>query len=285
MTFVGKILVILIMAFALLFLGVSAVVFTTHGNWKEATTKEKAKVSDLQKKNSELAIQVDSSKKMLDQAQADHKAAITQAEGRLKSLEDEIKTAQNEITAARSKLETAQQSANTALAEASQRRAETQQIRDQKSAVEAQANKFKIQQTELNDKIRELERQTKSLEENKKDLRDRVARYSTLLRKAGISDDITTVKGLESPPSVQGEVSRVDPLNKRVEITIGSDEGLVPGHELFLYRTKPRPQYLGKIQVMSVDPDQAVGKVMGRTVQGIKIKEGDLVSSTIRPRS
>src|SRR5262249_30149948 len=154
-------------------------------------------------------------------------------------------------------LEVAQQNANTSLLEAEANRKETEQLRGQKSEVEKQSNEFKLQQTELNDKIRELERQTKSLDENNKDLRDRVARYSTLLRRNGLSDDISTVKGLESPPVVQGEVARVDQRdNSRVEITIGSDDGLVPGHELFVYRVKPRPQYLGKIQIMTVDPDQ-----------------------------
>jgi len=106
-----------------------------------------------------------------------------------------------------------------------------------------------------------------------------------LLRQNGLSDDITAVKGLASPPAVQGEVARVDSKGTQVEITIGSDDGLVSGHELFVFRTQPLPQYLGKIRILSVDPDQAVGQVIGRTVNGIKIKEGDIVSSTIRPRS
>lgn len=285
MTFVGKILVIVIMALSLLFLGISTVVFTTHTNWKEATAKEKKKVDELQRKNSDLTAAVDAAKKDLEKAASDHKQATDQAANRIKSLEDEKSQLQNETTAARVKLETAQQSANTALALSDERLRETTQLREQKSAVEKQANEFKLQQTELNDKIRDLERQSKTLNDNNKDLRDRVARYSTLLRKNGLSDDISVVKGLESPPPVQGEVKRVDVSNKRVEITIGSDDGLVPGHELYLFRTKPRPEYLGKIQVQAVDPDQAVGKVIGNTIQGKKIEEGDIVSSTIpRPR-
>lgn len=282
MTFVGKILVIVIMAFALLFLGVSTVVFVTAHNWKEATAKEKKKVDDLSKKSSDLTSQVDAAKKDLEKAATDHKQAIDQSAGRVKSLEDQNKQEQNEITAARAKLETAQQSANTSLTLADERLKEALQLRDQKSAVEKQANDYKLQQTELNDKIRELERQTKSLDENNKDLRDRVARYSTLLRRSGLSDDISVVKGLESPPPVEGEVVRVDALNRRVEISIGSDDGLVPGHELTLFRTKPRPEFIGKIKIISVDPDQAVGKVIGNTIQGKKIQEGDSVSSKIR---
>ncbi len=111
-----------------------------------------------------------------------------------------------------------------------------------------------------------------------------MAKFSTQLRQAGLSDDISQIKGMESPPPVVGEVKRVDPTNRRVELSIGSDDGLVVGHELFLLREKPRPEYLGKITIISVDPDQAVGRVNGTTYQGKKIKEGDLVSSTIKPR-
>ena len=50
MTFVGKILVIVIMAFALLFLGISTVVFTTSKNWMVATKAEQDKVDELKKK-------------------------------------------------------------------------------------------------------------------------------------------------------------------------------------------------------------------------------------------
>jgi len=92
------------------------------------------------------------------------------------------------------------------------------------------------------------------------------------------------VKGLESPPTVEGEVKRVDAQSKKIEITIGSDDGLVPGHELHVYRTKPRAEYLGKIRIQSTDPDQAVGIVISK-IQGKRIQEGDHVSSTIRPRS
>src|SRR5262249_60847375 len=98
------------------------------------------------------------------------------------------------------------------------------------------------------------------------------------------ADEIGKTKGREIPPPVMGEVKRVDWSNRRIEITVGSDDGLVPGHELFVYRVKPRPEYLGKMAIVAVDPDQAVGKVVGNTYQGKKIKEGDIVSSTIKPR-
>ena len=46
MTFVGRILVILIMAFSLVFLGISTVVFSTAPNWKDKSTKKLKKSQD-----------------------------------------------------------------------------------------------------------------------------------------------------------------------------------------------------------------------------------------------
>jgi hypothetical protein len=284
MTFVGRILVLVITALALVFLGVSTVVFSTATNWKQETEVQRKKVADLQNKSRDLTAQLEAAKKDYAAAQATQKAALKQQEDRVAALDADMKQAQGEITQSRTALEVAQANAKLALDESKARKDETDKLREQKAAVEKQANDYKLRQTELNDKIRELSRMLETATNNANDLRDRVARFSTLLRRHGLSDDITTVKGTDSPPTVHGEVSRVDAQNRSVEITIGSDDGLVPGHELFLYRVKPRPEFLGKIKIINVDPDQSVGKVI-TTIQGKRLKEGDIVSSTIRPTS
>jgi RNA polymerase sigma-70 factor (ECF subfamily) len=86
------------------------------------------------------------------------------------------------------------------------------------------------------------------------------------------------------PPSVEGVIRKVDNPNKRVELTIGSDDGLVAGHELFVYRVQ-RPaqpswdfELLGQIRIIAADPDQSIAKVIA-TLQGKIIKEGDKVSA------
>ena len=43
-----------------------------------------------------------------------------------------------------------------------------------------------------------------------------------------------------------------------MEISIGSDDGLAVGQELYVFRTQPRAEYLGKVKIVAVDPDQAV---------------------------
>jgi hypothetical protein len=284
MTFVGKILVLVITAFALVFLGISTVVFTTATNWKAETDKQKKNVQKAQLEANDLKSQIAGLEKDKSAAEATHASEKKAAENKIANLEAEIGQTRKDKEQAETALEVARQSAKTALDQAAFSKTEIDQLREQKSAVEKQANEFKLVQTELNDQIRELTRMLETAKNNANDLRDRAARYQTLLRRNGLPDDIATVKGTDTPPAVEGQVSRVDD-NRSVEITIGSDDGVLPGHELYLYRTSPRPEYLGRVRVISVDPDQAVARVIGATIQGKKIKEGDIVSSTIRPRS
>jgi hypothetical protein len=284
MTLVGKILVIVIMAFSLLFLGVSTVVFATAKNWKEATRAEQKKVTDIQSKLKDAQAQKDSAEKGLNDAKVAFDAQTKVLEGRIRSLEDTNKRDLEQIEAVRKEQAVANHNAESALAEVEAKRKETILLRDQKSAVEKQANEYKLQHADLIDKIRELERVNETATKNNANLREAVAKYTTLLQENGLSTDIREIKGRENPPPVVGEVKRVDPTGRRIEMSIGADDGLVVGHELFVFHTKPRAEYLGKVSIISVDPDQAVGRVIGNTFQGKKIKEGDSVSSTIKPR-
>ncbi|WP_165064609.1 coiled-coil domain-containing protein [Paludisphaera rhizosphaerae] len=284
MTTVGKILVLLIMAFSLMLAAISSVVFTTSKNWKAAADAEKKKVTELTSKINDANSQVAAAKKDLEGETAKYETLAKQLNDKIAAVEAQNLTAQQQITTAAGQVATAQQNAKTALDEAEANRKETTQLREMKSEVEKQANEFKLHVAELNDKIREMERALEAATKNNTDLKERVAKYSTLLRTNGLPDDITQVSGLESPPPVVGEIKRVDATNRKLEATIGSNDGLVPGHELNLMRMSPRPEYLGKAKVISVDPNQSVLQVIGNTYLGKKLQEGDIVSSTIPPR-
>ncbi|MDG3004153.1 hypothetical protein [Paludisphaera mucosa] len=284
MTTVGKILVLFIMAFSLILSAISSVAFTTSKNWKVATEAEKKKVGELTTKLKDAEAKTAAAQKDMDTQKANFDAQAKQLNDKITAIENQNQLAQQQITTAGGQVATAQQNAKTALEEAEANRKETLQLRELKSAVEQQANEFKLHVAELNDKIREMERALETATKNNGDLKERVAKYSTLLRSQGLSDDIAQIKGIESPPPVVGEVTRVDATNRKLEASIGSNDGLVPGHELNLMRMSPTPEYLGKAKVLTVDPNQSVLQVIGNTYQGKKLKEGDIVSSTIKPR-
>ena len=234
MTYVGKILVIVIMAFSLIFLGISTVVFQTSRNWRTATEEQKKKVSQLTTKLNDAQAAVQAEQKDLENEKNKYEALAKDLNGQIQRQDAQIASVEQQISQAREEVQKAQMNANTALVEAESRRKETFDLREKKAAVEKQANEFKLKQAELNDRIRELERFLETATKNNIDLRERVAKFSALLRQNGLSDDISQIKGKESPPPVTGEVTQVDPSNRRVVISIGSNDGLIEGHELYL---------------------------------------------------
>ncbi len=82
------------------------------------------------------------------------------------------------------------------------------------------------------------------------------------------------------PGVVEGEVTSADPRARRVEMTLGSDDGLVLGLALALRRAGPEGRCIGEVRVVSLDYDRSVGEVgAGWTALGAVAREGDLVST------
>lgn len=284
MTFVGKILVILLMIFSVCFLALTTVTFSTATNWKKETEKQRAALAktqqELQTAKASEATAQDEAKKQVDKLTGD----IAALNAQIQDLSKRSEQLEREKTDAVTRIETIQQNMVIAQEEAETRRKEVEQLRGTLAGVEKQANGLKIEQTDLNTTIRELETERGALRSEKRTLLDNVNAYASFLAERNIDFDITRVKRLQTLPDVEGEVTRVDPTNRTLEISIGSDDGLVRGHTLEIYRTDPSPEYIGKVQILETDPDRAVARVIGQTYQGKKIREGDRVSSKIRPR-
>src|SRR4051812_27788258 len=115
MTFVGKILVVVIMAFSLIFLGISAVVFTTENNWRQATQEAKKKYDDLKRKNDATIAENEVAKKDLEAAKSAHLAAQKALDDRINAMNADIKRAEEENSQSKTVLTQAQQSARSSL--------------------------------------------------------------------------------------------------------------------------------------------------------------------------
>jgi multidrug efflux pump subunit AcrA (membrane-fusion protein) len=283
MTFLGKILVILNMALSLVFLGVTTVAFTTSANWKAETEKQKAQVAGLTKKVSSAEANTAAIQTQLNTAKANFETTAKEKDTEIAGLKADNDRSQKELTEARTALTDAQTNAKLATDESQARTADLALVRDQLSAQVDQGNKLKIQQTELNTTILTLQRALEVAERNAKSLRETSWKFASLLRKHGLPTDLTGVAATEPVPDVEGKVLKVDDKNKGIEVSLGSNDGLVEGQEFFLYRTDP-PEYLGKVRITATDPNQAVAIVIGNTVNGKKIKEGDNVASTLRSK-
>ena len=285
MTFVGKILVLVIMVFSLLFLAFSAVVFTTEKNWKQAHEDLTKTLNET--KSAVSTAQNEKAKVEQDLATAQQAAAqdakLLQAQ--VDNLQGEINTRQNEITAQRTAVEKAIESVRNAQDDAAARFAETTKAREELAALEEVANQLKIQEQDLLDKIRLLDRDLDTAKTNNEELRENNLAFRNKLRDLNVNpESVATEARYPDVPEVDGEILQVDPSNRMFVISLGSDDELLVGHKLKVYRLGAQAAYLGEVRVTSLNEDQAVVTLIGNTPQGQKIKEGDIVATTIRPR-
>lgn len=285
MTFVGKILVIVIMVFALFFLALSTVVFTTSVDWKTELTKANEAKKKVTDEKNRLENNVKDAEAKLALAKNDTDKAEVDFKNKIKELTSENARRQGEITDQRKIVETSLQEVKKAQDEAEARISEATVLRQNLKTIQDQRDSYLLQKTDLNQRIIILERELEVAKANNSDLRNRVAVLQGVMRKAGLNDNPSDATAIGSPPDVEGEVTRVDASGKTIEISIGKDDGLVEGHELIVFRTKPTPDFVCRVKIISADPDQASARVIGGTYQGKKIQEGDNVATKIRPRS
>jgi len=288
MTFVGKILVIVIMVFALFFLALSTVVFTTEVNWSARVTELNTQIGKLNDEKARLTADVSTQKTNLQEAKNALETASKKFQAELKDLSVQNAQRQDEITKTRTSVETALQQVDAFQKEAQARIDEAMVLRKNLETVQKQRDDFKLLKTDLDQTILQLKRDLEVAQTNNKDLREKASIYSSRLRELGQSDNVEEIKGrgTVSPTyPVEGEVVRVSPDNRTIEISLGSNDGLAVGNVLDLYSVTPTAEYLGKIQITSVDVQQSVGRVVGgKTIHGRKIKEGDHVTSQIKRR-
>ena len=263
MTFVGKILVIVIMVFALLFLGISTVVFTTRTNWKKATEKQKKKVNELQGQDQRPARPRSTPRRRTwrrPRPTTRRRSTQTRSPDQVARRREQDGPGRDHRRPARSS-KSPSRAPRPRWPRPTRDRKETDQLRDQKSAVEKQANEYKLQQTELNDKIRELERQIKTLDDQQQGP-PRPRRPATRPCSASTACPTTSrpSRGWRARPPSRARSPGSTPRTRRSRSRSAPTTASSPATSCSSTGPSPRPQYLGKIQIISADPDQAVGQ-------------------------
>jgi chromosome segregation ATPase len=173
MTKIGRILVIVIAAVALIFLGITTVALSTSRNWSADTKAAQKKVDDLKKKLDEAQKQADAARVELEKTKGAFDALSKQLNAQISTLREENKRNLDQITTVSGQLATAQDKAKGTLAEVEARREQTAKLHAQELAVLKQSNEFEGHQADLTDRIRELERALGTATQSNADLRAR----------------------------------------------------------------------------------------------------------------
>lgn len=290
MSFVGKILVVVQLVLSVLFMALAGAVFATHQNWKGKYETQAVQLKGAQKSVTDTLAEKETalslSQKLVDENKAALGALAAQVQNQTTEL-DALKKKNNED---QQKLQT-----QTALALSKAKESDFRTTESEEQRASNRALQISLDDTAA--KMRQIEDEKFGLQieyDNLKDLlladQVKMAYYKKMLSLHKIETDPALAEKRDAPPPpVDGlvRVVKIDRTNRPVfvEITIGSDDGLLKGHVLDVMRlgvNGKKAQYLGKIRVTSIEPDRAVCEVMreDQPANGI-IQEGDNVTTKL----
>ena len=158
MTFAGKILVIVIMAMSLVFLGISTVSLTTAIDWKATIAKQNKANQEIQTQLTTAQADLQNFKGRLDVAQKEHAGAVKPIDDRIAALKAEDQKDRTAIEEAQKTLLKHQGDAKGALEDVKGKNDDIIKLREERDAVDEQARKFKARQEELDAEIVNLRR-------------------------------------------------------------------------------------------------------------------------------
>ena len=276
MNLLGKVFVVLILVLSIVFMTLAMAMYATHKNWREIAQTRQTEVQQAQaeydqlktqynRRENELTSELEASSQQVRKLEAE-RVALNERNAGIQSELDQLKQERRDATAA---VAATQQNNERLADEVTGLRTDirtNQQLRDQAFATALKATE------ELHQSKGELD----SAVERTRQLTSQVAGMTTVMRENGLdpATDAATVK-----PRVDGFVSQVKQVAgaQLVEVTIGSDDGLKPGHTVEVFRDS---KYLGRVEILKTSPDKSVGRVDRRFQQG-QIQEGDRVATQL----
>ncbi len=285
MNIIGKIFVFAVFVMSLVFMSFAVALYSTHTNWRDEITRTadqvqankplgyKAQLEQAKKEREALTQQIDlltrqvaESEAERDQVVAKIQTALEQKDKELQDLrkskdvrEDERHKAQAELVTARAELDKAAKAVDDLRAE----------VREMHAKVDGQVDRA----TKLASELHEKESFLEIANERKAQLEKQVANARLLLKQYGLA-----IESLprDHVPSIDGVVSAV--ADDSVEVTLGGDDGVQMGHFLEVWRDD---QYLGRVVVISVKSDRAVGRIVPEFRRGV-IQPGDRVATRLK---
>ncbi len=277
MNLLGKIFVVFIVLTSFGLMLLSMVVYATHKNWMEEAKSVSKSLSEARTENEKLQSRYHILESRLtserdvalqDVAKLESKRVELRDQNALiqKDL-DQLKQDQRQATAM---VASTQESSVGLMKEVTGLRKEmrdTQQARDQAFATTLTTT------SELHEKQNLLT----SAVERMKQLVRQMGRQASLLNRNGIDPNI-------DPDTVTPHVRGVVNATHRsagaqlIEISIGADDGLRPGHTVEVFRGD---RYLGRAEILKTEPDRAVARIIRRFQKG-QIQEGDDVATKLR---
>lgn len=277
MNLLGKIFVVMIVIFSVLFMGLAMAVYSAHKNWPN-------QVATLQSDLSRVRSELEQQRSRYEQASSNLNLEKEAAEQQIRKLEtervaqlsrlDDIQTEVNQLKQQNRDSTAAVSATQQVSAELAKENFGLQ--RDIIATQEAADDAFdKVVQatSELHDAANQL-----ALEiERNQQLTQQTADMTAVMRESGM-DPATRVDDVK--PKLEGYISSIRRRpggGEMIEITIGADDGIRRGHTVEVFR---QDKYLGRATVLDTNPDRATARIIPDLKVG-HIQEGDSVATRL----
>ncbi|MBQ9798373.1 MAG: hypothetical protein IJO40_00345 [Thermoguttaceae bacterium] len=275
MNLVGKIFVGIIALMSVVCLTLSVVSYASHHNWKEKSAQLDEQIKKLESEKSQLA----ATKTTLEKEKADAELAYTTAIAALQTKADAMAAENQTLVAENEKLQSDLQARVDAIATSGQTiNTLHQQIalttKDLATAQQLRASYLRdLAQTMAN--LYDVSGLLGDLKEQNADLTKAHDEVLEVLQKHNLTPDPSLYAELPKV-AVRGTIEVVqEGPSGLISVSIGSDDGLAKGNQLHVRRGD---SYLGKVEVVTVEPNRSICKVLGEYRQGTML-EGDEVYS------
>ncbi|MHC5038418.1 MAG: hypothetical protein ACYTHM_13985 [Planctomycetota bacterium] len=284
MSTVAKIFVVLNLVFALIYAGVAATLLQKQEHWKYRYEIEKQehgltkrtlqdKVDELTNKNDTLIKEVDSWRNKVD--------ALETANQQLKDDNINIEKKWNEMKANYDSLNEKYKALAEDLTEVQKQKDELQRQLNQANEEKADAVHRMDQSIDdrqrLQQQLEDMKVNLGNLQRRHVDLAKKKAELEWLIAQVQEKVGVEVLKGLITPPKIDGSIIGVSGRVNLVVINVGEDDGVRVGFEFTIYRGN---SYVGKMVVEKVYPRQAAGRVM-LNMSKDKVQQGDKVSTHV----
>ena len=277
MNLLGKMFIVFIFLASFGLMVISMIVYATHKNWKDEATTVQNSLSQERTKNQQLQARY-------EQLDSQLKAELEASQQEVRKLETERIKLDNEKASIQKDLDQLMKNRREATAMV----ASTQETNaGLMKEVTGLREDIRTTQQARDESFAATLKATTELHEKQGQLASTMERMNQLVRQLGDTTALLLRNGLDPdadpdalPPHVRGIVSATHRTagSHLIEISIGADDGLKPGHTVEVFRGE---RYLGRAEVLKTEPDRAVARILRQFQKG-QIQEGDHVATKLR---
>lgn len=282
MTLLGKVFMFSVLLLSGIFFSLALAVNASHVKWREAVTAPngyQAQIKKMEATISELKAAIEKAKGELAIEQAARKLALASLQTQLAEQQKELENKESSLASVQSKLtldsqtlsQTSQELQRVASENAEIKKLIDQTIQD-RNAQRAKVIELTDTYNSLQSIYNDAQAQAKELENQNSLLEARTNIMRSTLAKVGLTEDPD-----DAPPEgLKGLILKVGRDNL-VEISLGRDDGVKIDHEFEVSRGS---NYLGKIRIMKVEDDKAIGVILPAYRRGL-IQQGDKIAAKL----